>query len=60
MKGVDLSSELDKMKTRRIELATKINIIRDESERQQIRDEIDRLQRQIDTLEKFYKNKMHG
>ncbi len=60
MKGIDLSSELDKMKSRRVELATKMNITRDESEKQEIRDEIERLQKQIDTLEKFYKNKMHG
>ncbi len=55
MKIDDVSSEIEKLKARRVELASRVNITKDGEEKEEIRLQIERLQKQIDTLEKFYK-----
>jgi len=54
MRSDDLASELEKLKSRRVELASRSNITRDGDEKEEIKLQIERLQKQIDTLEKFY------
>ena len=55
MKGDDLVSEIDKLKARRVELASKVNVTRDSDEKEELKTQIERLQKQIDMLEKFYR-----
>lgn len=54
MKSEDFSYEIEKLKARRVELASRANITRDSDEKEDIKLQIERLQRQIDTLEKYY------
>ena len=51
----DLSSEIEKLKARRMELASKVNVTRDSDEKEELKMQIERLQKQIDMLERFYK-----
>lgn len=53
----DLSSEIEKLKARRVDLACRINITRDPDEKEEMRLQVERLQKQIETLEKFYGKK---
>ena len=55
MRTDDLDSEIEKLKARRVELSGKVNITRDADEKEDLRQEMSRLQRQIETLEKFYR-----
>ena len=57
MKGEDLSYEIEKLKARRVELASKANIARDRDEKEELKMQIERLQKQIDMLEKYYGKK---
>lgn len=57
MKIDDLASEIEKLKTRRVELASKANIAKDNDEKEEIKSQVERLQKQIDILEKFFKKK---
>ena len=53
MRTEDLNSQLDALKSKRVELATKVNMTKDPDERESLKEEINVLQKQIDTLEKF-------
>lgn len=55
MAGV--SSEIEKLKSRRLELAGMVNATRDPERKDDLRAEMERLQKQIETLEKFYNRK---
>lgn len=55
MRAEDLNSEIEKLKARRVELSGKVNITKDTDEKEELKQEISRLQMQIETLEKFYR-----
>lgn len=56
MKPNDIDGDIDKLKYKKIELANKLNISISFEDKEEIKLEIQRVQNQIDTLEK-YKNK---
>lgn len=51
----DIEREIEKLKMRKLELANKMSVTIDVDEREELQLEIDRLQAQIDTLERFRK-----
>ncbi|MCD6371193.1 MAG: hypothetical protein J7L39_00550 [Candidatus Aenigmarchaeota archaeon] len=51
---MDVKEEIEKLKARRLELITKINLTTDEVEKENLKEEIRRIEEQIRTLEKFY------
>lgn len=57
MRVEGLDSEIEKLKAKRVELASRVNITRDNEEKEELRLQIERLQKQIDTLEKYYKKR---
>ena len=56
MKPNDIDGDIDKLKYKKIELANKLNISISFEDKEEIKLEIQRVQNQIDTLER-YKNK---
>ena len=56
MKPDDIDGDIDKLKYKKIELANRLNIAISFEDKEEIKLEIQRVQNQIDTLEK-YKNK---
>lgn len=50
-KEIDL--EIEKLKEKKIEIANKINLTSDFEEKEELQREIERIQAQIDILEKF-------
>lgn len=53
MRVEGLDSEIEKLRAKRVELASKVNITRDNEEKEELRSHIERLQRQIETLERM-------
>lgn len=52
-----VASEIEKLKARKIDLSNRINLTRDSDEKEELRSQIERIQKQIETLEKFYTRK---
>ena len=51
----EIEREIEKLKMKKVELANRINLTRDFEEREELQREIDRIQAQIEILEKFNK-----
>jgi len=51
----DIDAEIQKLKVKKLELTNKLNVSDDFDEKEEIRNDIQRLQQQIETLEKFKK-----
>ena len=51
----DIDAEIQKLKVKSMELTNRLNISDDFDEKEEIRNDIQRLQQQIDTLDKFKK-----
>jgi len=49
----DVDIEIEKLKAKKIGLANKINLTRDFEEKEELQKEVERIQNQIDILEKF-------
>lgn len=49
----DVDSEIEKLKTKKIEIANRINLTTDFEEKEELQREVERIQAQIDVLEKF-------
>lgn len=49
----DLEMEIEKLKTKKIELTNKLNITTDYDEKESIKEAVEELQKQIDVLEKL-------
>ncbi len=49
----DVDIEIEKLKAKKIGLANKINLTRDFEEKEELQKEVERIQNQIDVLEKF-------
>jgi hypothetical protein len=49
----DVEEEIEKLKMRRIELTTEMNSAYDYEEREELKGELEKLQRQIEVLEKL-------
>jgi len=55
MQPKDIDSEIEKLKLRKVELTSKMNVTTDFDEKEELKLDIQRIQQQIDTLEKFKK-----
>lgn len=53
MEYKDIDAEIGKLKSKKLELTNKLNITNDFEEKEEIRLDIQRIQQQIDTLEKY-------
>ncbi len=53
MIGNDIDEEIGKLKARKVEITNKMNLITSFDEKEELQEEIKRIQKQIDTLEKF-------
>lgn len=51
----EIDVEIEKLHGKKIELASRINIVHDADKKDEMRLEIERLQKQIDVLERFRK-----
>ncbi len=51
----DIDREIEKMKMRKVELVSKLNLINNFDEKEELQNEIEIIQKQIDVLEKFKK-----
>ena len=51
---MDLKEEIEKLKAKKLELLTRANLSNDEAEKEEIKEEIKRIEKQIETLEKYY------
>lgn len=60
MKADYMASEIERLKSRRVELASKMNMTKDNDEKEDLKMEIESLQKQIDTLEKFWGRKVEA
>jgi hypothetical protein len=49
----DVELEMERLKEKKIEVANKINLTTDFEEKEELKKELERIQMQIDTLEKF-------
>jgi hypothetical protein len=49
----DVDDEIEKLKARKIELTNKMNMTTSFDEKEELKDEIDRLKGQVEILEKF-------
>jgi len=49
----DVDVEIEKLKAKRIEIANKINLTTDFDEKEELKRDIERIQNQINILEKF-------
>jgi hypothetical protein len=49
----EVDAEIEKLKVKKVELTSKLNLVEEFEEKEQIEDEIARIQRQIDILEKL-------
>ena len=52
---MDIESEIEKLRLKKVELTNKLNIEYDFDEKEEIRKEVQSIQRQIDTLERYKK-----
>jgi len=51
----EIEEEIEKLKMKKIELVSKINLTTDFDEKEELQQQVERIQNQIDTLEKFKK-----
>jgi hypothetical protein len=49
----DIEEEIERLKIRKIEITNKINLISNFDEKEEMKSEVQRIQKQIETLEKF-------
>jgi hypothetical protein len=49
----ELEDEIGRLKARKMEIVNKINLVSSFDEKEEMQNEVNRIQRQIDTLEKF-------
>ena len=49
----DVEAEVEKLRIKKIELANRLNLTNDYDEKEELRSDIERIQKQIDTLERF-------
>lgn len=49
----DIEGEIERLKLKKVELINKLNITDDYDEKEEIRADVERIESQIDTLEKF-------
>ena len=49
----DVEGEIERLKLRKVELTNRLNIIDDYDEKEDLREDIERIQKQIDILERF-------
>jgi hypothetical protein len=49
----EVDAEIEKLKVKKVELTSKLNLVEEFEEKEQIEDEIARIQRQIEILEKL-------
>ncbi len=52
---MDIESEIEKLRLKKVELTNKLNIEYDFDEKEEIRKEVQSIQQQIDTLERYKK-----
>lgn len=55
MQPKDIDSEIEKLKLRKVGLTSKMNVTTDFDEKEELKLDVQRIQQQIDTLEKFKK-----
>ena len=53
MEKAELEDEIARLKTRKMELLNKINLLTSFDDKEEMQNEVSRIQKQIDTLEKF-------
>ena len=53
MEKQDVQEEVERLKARKVELVNKMNLLQSFDEKEEMQNEIDRIQKQIETLEKF-------
>jgi len=53
MIGTDIDNEIQKLKARKVEITNKMNLVISFDEKEELQEEVKRIQKQIDTLEKF-------
>jgi len=53
MEKSELEDEIGRLKARKMEIVNKINLVGSFDEKEEMQNEVKRIQRQIDTLEKF-------
>jgi hypothetical protein len=53
MQPNDLNAEIEKLKLKKVELINKISLTTDFDEREELDKQMERIQKQIETLEKF-------
>ncbi len=51
---MSVKEELEKLKAKKLELLTRLNLTDDEIEKANLKEEIERIDKQIETLEKYY------
>lgn len=51
---MNVEEELEKLKAKKLELITRLNLTNDETEKANLKEEIERIDKQIETLEKYY------
>lgn len=56
MRTEDINSAIEKLKERRVQLAGRANITKDADEKEELKQEVQRLQKQIETLEKYWRS----
>jgi len=49
----EVDAEIEKLKVKKVELTSKLNLVEEFEEKEQIEDEIARIQKQIEILEKL-------
>lgn len=57
MRAEDLAAELEKLKSRLDGLSTRMKITRDHAEKEDLRQEMEKLQAQIEILQRYYGSK---
>ncbi len=53
MEVAAVEEEIERLKIKRIEIVNKMNLVSTFDEKEEMQDEINRIQKQIETLEKF-------
>lgn len=53
MLRADVEDEIEKLKMKKIEITNRMNLAVSFDEKEELKDEIERIQKQIETLEKF-------
>ncbi len=53
MIGKDIDEEIGKLKAKKVEITNRMNLVISFDEKEELQEEMKRIQKQIDTLEKF-------